>query len=110
MRWFLGCWFAPISFLVLWLGLASHDLSFGIGFFSRAFYDQVFGLYAAALGVPAETLPPLVVRALVLDSAIVISLFLFRRRRAITAWFRARQSGQTPGSVTASTASLSSAP
>ncbi|MBB3951121.1 DUF6105 family protein [Aureimonas jatrophae] len=107
MRWFLLMWFAPMSFLALWLGLASNDINFGMLFFSRALYDHVFGLYAAALGVAPETLPPLVVRALVLDSLIVLSIFAFRRRRAIAAWFVAqRQRGSGP----AKTASLSSAP
>ncbi|WP_062016048.1 DUF6105 family protein [Aureimonas sp. AU4] len=110
MRWFLTLWFAPMSFLALWLGLASHDLNFGMLFFSRALYDHVFGLYAAALGVAPETLPPLVVRALILDSLIVVSVFAFRRRRAVGAWFSAVRQRNSRSSASNRTASLSSAP
>ncbi len=77
MRILLSAWFAPITFLVLWLLMASNDWSLGIHFFSRDMYDSVFDLYANVLGVPAETLPPLVVRALVLDSLIVLALYAF---------------------------------
>lgn len=109
MRWLLIAWFAPVTFLAAWLWLAPLD--FGYVLFSRQTYDQTFGLYAGVLGVPAETLPPLVVRALMLDSAIVLGLYALRRRRAIIAalrrWNDAR--GQSSKAV-ARLDSLSSAP
>ena len=109
MRWLLGLWFAPISVLVGWLGFASHDLSFGLFFLTRDFYDQVFGIYAHTLGVAPETLPPLVYRALVLDSAIVLGLFALRRRKSIVAFARRCYRGMmSPRSASAE--SLSSAP
>ena len=105
MRILLSAWFAPITFLVLWLLMASNDWSLGIHFFSRDMYDSVFDLYANVLGVPAETLPPLVVRALVLDSLIVLALYAFRRRRPIMTFLRERYSRGS-----ASLDSLSKAP
>lgn len=92
MRWLLSIWFVPIAFLVLWLLLAANDWSLGVHFFSREMYDTVFGVYANVLGVPAESLPPLVVRALVLDSLIVLALYAFRRRKPIMAFLRERYS------------------
>jgi len=105
MRWLLSLWFLPIGFLVLWLTLASNDWGFGMHFFSRDMYDTVFGVYAAVLGVPAESLPPLVVRALILDSLIVLALYAFRRRKPIIAFLRERYSRGS-----ASLESLSKAP
>jgi len=110
MRWFLFFWFAPMSFLVLWLTLASHDISGGTIFFSRALYDQVFGLYGAALGLPPESLPPMVIRALAVDSTVVLGIFAFRRRRAIAAAVRSWRQSRSSLANPASPASLSSAP
>lgn len=106
MRWLLSLWFAPITFLVAWLALAANDWNLGVHFFSRDMYDTVFGTYAAVLGVPAETLPPLVVRALVLDSLIVLALYAFRRRKPIVAFLRERYSSRSSASLE----SLSKAP
>lgn len=110
MRWFLLLWFAPISFLVSWLALAANDLSFGVFLFSREMYDTVFGVYAALLGVPAESLPPLVVRALILDSAIVLGLYALRRWRPIWAFLRTRFARYSPDASASKAESLSSAP
>ena len=44
------------------------------------------------LGIPPETIPPLVMRAIVVDSLFLFSLIAFRRRKAIAAWWRGRQS------------------
>ncbi len=110
MRWVLVLWFAPISILVGWLGLASHDFSFGFFFLTRDFYDLVFGIYAQTLGVPAETLPPLVHRALILDSAIVLALYAFRRRKAIKAFAVQLYARLVAAPRSASVESLSSAP
>ncbi|RIY03714.1 hypothetical protein D3218_02960 [Aureimonas flava] len=105
MRWLLSLWFLPITFLVLWLTLAANDWSLGLHFFSREMYDTVFAVYGGALGVPPESLPPLVVRALVLDSLIVLALYAFRRRKPIVAYLRERYSRGS-----ASLESLSKAP
>lgn len=110
MRWLIGGWVAPVSFLLLWLGLASNDWSFGVHFFSRAMYDEVFGVYGNLLGLAPETVPPMVVRAILLDSCVVVALFAFRRRTQILnfagrTWQRYR-SRLAP----ASTDNLSSAP
>jgi len=110
MRWLLGLWFLPISILVGWLGLAAHDLSFGVFFLTRDFYDLVFGIYAQTLGVPAESLPPLVARALMVDSAIVLGLFALRRRKAILSFAQRAYARWVAPPRSASVESLSSAP
>lgn len=106
MRWLLSLWFLPIGFLVLWLTLASNDWSLGLHFFSRDMYDTVFRVYAKVLGVQPETLPPLVVRALILDSLIVLTLYALRRRKAIVGFLRERYASRNSVSLD----SLSKAP
>ena len=102
MRWLLWMWFAPMAFFWSWFVLASND--FGYVFFGREVYDQTFGIYASVLGVAPETLPPLVLKACIVDSALVLGIFAFVRRRRILEWWRSRQAAaQAP-------TSLSSAP
>ena len=110
MRWLLGLWFTPIAILVAWLSLASRDLSFGLFFLTRDFYDLVFGVYAQTLGMPAEQLPPLVIRALIVDSAVVIGLYALRRRKQILALVMGLYARWSSPARSASAESLSSAP
>ncbi len=90
MRKFLVLWVAPISFLIGWYLLASNDISFGMWFFSREMHDLTFSLYGETLGIDPESIPPLVARALVIDTALVLAIFAFRRRKAIARWWRER--------------------
>lgn len=91
MRAFLVLWALPVSFLALWYGLSANDLHFGIGFFSRQTHDLVFSIYGDALGIAPETIPPLVAKAVVVDTGLVLAFVAFRRRRQIGAFVRARR-------------------
>lgn len=111
MKWFLVFWALPILLLSTWYGLSYYDINFGYFMLSRQGHDLVFQVYADILGIPAETIPPLVVRAIVVDSAVVFAIIVFRRRREIAAWWRKRQSAAAPSEVVLPRAeSLSSAP
>jgi hypothetical protein len=102
MRSFLVLWLVPVLFLMLWLHLASNDYSFGTYFFSRDVFDLVFGIYSEILGIEAEKLPPLIYRALFVDTLIVAALFALKRRNDIIAWWKARNfSKQSEQSVSA---------
>jgi len=107
MKWFLFLWAMPIALLGGWYGLSYYDMSFGIFMLTRDAHDLVFQIYGHVLGIPPEDLPPLVARAIVFDSFLVLALIAFRRRRKIAAWWRARR--QVSGGL-ASDESLSSAP
>ncbi|MGL4404451.1 MAG: DUF6105 family protein, partial [Notoacmeibacter sp.] len=89
MRYFLLFWLLPVGGLAAWLYMAENDLSFGMFFFSREMFDLVFGIYAEILGVEAATLPPLIYKALVMDTFIVGAIFAFRRRKQIIGWWKA---------------------
>lgn len=112
MKWLLIFWAAPVTLLAGWYGLSYYDMSFGVFMLTRQAHDLVFAVYGHVLGIPPETIPPLVARAMVVDSAIVFALVGLRKRRQIVAWYRRRFGAQGAQSREAfvSDANLSSAP
>lgn len=112
MKWFLILWAAPIALLGSWYGLSYYDMSFGIFMLTRDAHDLVFRIYGHVLGIPPETIPPLVARAIVVDSLIVFAIIAFRRRKRIIAWWKSRRQRGSVKSVQdlPSAESLSSAP
>lgn len=108
MKWFLILWALPIALLGGWYGLSYYDMNFGIFMLTREVHDLVFQIYGNILGVPPESLPPLVLRAIIVDSFIVLGIIAFRRRKQISAWWQARH--QSSSTALASEESLSSAP
>lgn len=91
MKWFLILWAAPVALLGSWYGLSYYDMSFGIFMLTRDAHDLVFRVYGHVLGIPPETIPPLVARAIAFDSLIVFAIIAFRKRREIKAWWQRRQ-------------------
>lgn len=113
MKWFLVFWAMPILLLGGWYGLSYNDMSFGIFMLTRQAHDLVFQVYGDILGIPPETIPPLVLRAIIVDSFIVLAIIAFRRRRKIIAWWqerRATAAAQSEAVSLPSAESLSSAP
>lgn len=111
MRALLIFWAAPIAFLAAWYGLSYHDMSFGFFMLTRETHDLVFQVYGNVLGIPPETIPPLVMRAIVVDSLVLFAIIGFRRRKKIAAWWAERQAKSEPLSeARARPESLSSAP
>ena len=108
MKWFLVFWAGPIALLGSWYGLSYYDMSFGIFMLTRDAHDLVFQIYGHILGIPPESIPPLVARAIVVDSLVVFAIIAFRRRKRIMAWWQARR--QASPAALASDESLSSAP
>lgn len=108
MKWFLILWAGPIALLGSWYGLSYYDMSFGIFMLTRDAHDLVFRIYGHILGIAPESIPPLVLRAIIVDSLIVFAIIAFRRRKKIIAWWQARR--QSSSAALASDESLSSAP
>lgn len=107
MKWFLILWAGPVLLLGAWYGLSYYDISFGFFMLTRQTHDLVFEVYSQVLGIPAEDIPPLVARAIVVDSLIVFAIIGYRKRKAIAAWCNGRQSSET---ALPTDKSLSSAP
>ncbi|MEO4041137.1 DUF6105 family protein [Hoeflea sp. CAU 1731] len=109
MKWFLILWFVPVSLISAWYGLSYYDLNFGVFMLTRDVHDLVFKIYGDLLGIPPTDIPPLLLRALIVDSMIVMAIVAFRYRKKIIAWFRARRAAWADQSREAEE-SLSSAP
>ncbi|NTB97910.1 hypothetical protein G6M84_15590 [Agrobacterium tumefaciens] len=105
MKWFLILWAGPVALLGSWYWLSYYDMSFGFYMLTRQTHDLVFEIYGNILGLPPESLPPLVARAIAVDSLIVFAILAFRKRKQIVAWWQGRQSA-----ARVSAESLSSAP
>jgi hypothetical protein len=110
MKWILIFWATPIVILGTWYGLSYNDINFGYLILSRRMNDFVFELYGSILGLPPKEIPGLVVRAIIMDTFILAGILAFRRRKAIAAWWRARQAKSESEAALAMDESLSSAP
>lgn len=111
MKWLLICWAGPVSFLGAWYYLSYYDMSFGIFMLTRQMHDLVFDIYGKILGIPPETIPPLVARAIAFDSLLVFAIYGFRRRATISGWWKRRQEASESGKAALPSAdSLSKAP
>ncbi|WFS02035.1 DUF6105 family protein [Rhizobium tumorigenes] len=110
MKWFLLFWGGPIFFLGSWYWLSYYDISFGIFMYTREVHDLTFQVYGKVLGLPPESIPPLVLRAIIIDSLVVFALIGFRKRKLVAAWWQARQASRSGNRLRDSEDSLSSAP
>ncbi len=111
MKTLLLLWALPITILGAWYGLSYYDMSFGFFMLTRDAHDLVFQIYGNVLGIAPETIPPLVLRAIIVDSLILFAIIGFRRRKQIKAWWSARQETSSEiADMRASPESLSSAP
>ncbi len=81
MRSFLYLWVLPMSLFGTWYGLSYNDLHGGMWFFSRAMHDKVMLVYAAPLGMDPADLPPLLLRALIVDTMLVAAIMAYRHRK-----------------------------
>ena len=99
MKWFLILWATPLILLGSWYTLSYHDISFGYFMLSRQANDLIFQIYGNILGLPPETIPPLIARALCVDSLIVFAVMAFRKRAKIIAWVRTRRQARKPESA-----------
>ncbi|MCC0033667.1 MAG: hypothetical protein H6887_00210 [Hoeflea sp.] len=81
MKVFLVLWVTPIVLLGSWYGLSYYDINFGYRILSRDLHDLVFTIYGNLLGIPPESIPPLVLKAIVLDTFFVIGFIAIKRRR-----------------------------
>jgi hypothetical protein len=90
MRWVFAAWVLPMGIFWGWYFLSLNDMNFGYVMLTRDVHDLLFQLYGQALGVEPATIPPLVAKACILDTALILGIWAFKRRQAIAAWFRTR--------------------
>lgn len=110
MKWVVFFWALPLAILGSWYTLSYYDINFGYLILSRRMHDVVFQVYGNILGLPPQDIPPLVAKAIVFDTLLLAGIISFRRRKAIIAWWRGRQSSDAPAASLKIDDSLSSAP
>lgn len=81
MKVFLVLWIMPIVLLGSWYGLSYYDINFGYRILTRDLHDLVFTIYGNLLGIPPESIPPLVLKAIIFDSFLVVGFIVIKRRR-----------------------------
>ncbi len=81
MKVFLILWIMPIVLLGSWYGLSYYDISFGFRILTRDLHDLVFSIYGNILGIPPETIPSLVLKAIIFDTFLVVGFIVIKRRR-----------------------------
>ncbi len=99
MRWILIFWGVPMGLFWGWYFLSYHDINFGLLFFSRLVHDFAFEFYGNLLGIDPTTIPPLVARACVVDTLLIFSIYAFRKRREIMAWWNSWRATPEVGPV-----------
>jgi uncharacterized protein DUF6105 len=80
MKWFIALWAVPMMLLGAWYTLSYYDLNFGLHFLSRDLHDLVFIVYGNILGIEPEAVPPLVLKAILVDTALVVAILVLRRK------------------------------
>lgn len=77
MRKILILWAATIVFFWGWYFMSYYDMG-PTFFFSRAFHDQMFGIYANILQIPASEIPIKLAYVFVVDTLIVFGIAALR--------------------------------
>ena len=78
MKWLIALWAIPMTLLGSWYTLSYYDLNFGLHFLSRDLHDLVFIVYGNILGIEPEAVPPLVFKAILVDTALVAGIVVLR--------------------------------
>ena len=91
MRWVFVAWAVPMGLFWGWFFLSYHDMNFGYVMLTRQIHDLFFQLYGDAIGIDPATIPPIVAKACIIDTALILAIWAFRRRRAIAGWVRHRR-------------------
>lgn len=90
MKYVFAIWATPLVLFWGWYFLSLNDVNFGSVYLSRQLHDIVFQIYGNMLGIDPASIPAMVAEACILDTAIIVAIWAFRRRREISAWVRDR--------------------
>ncbi len=85
-------WVIPLALYSAWFILSANDINFGTIYLSRRMHDAIMQTYANLLGIDPAIIPALLIRAVIWDGAVIAAILVYRRRKAISAWWRARRS------------------
>lgn len=100
MRTLLTLWAAPLVLFWGWYFVSLNDWNMGYALLTREANDLIFQFYADALAqvsadvwgeavrIDPADLPGMLARTLVIDSALLLALVAFRKRRTLAPRFR----------------------
>ena len=91
MRYVFVIWALPLIVFWGWYFLSLYDMNFGYVMLTRDVHDIVFQLYGEMLGVEPSTIPPLVAKACIVDTLLILAIWAFRRRQPIMAWVKGQR-------------------
>lgn len=83
MKYVFALWATPLVLFWGWYFVSFFDINFGYVMLSRRAHDLVFELYGQMLGIDPQTIPGLIAEACILDTAIVLAIWAFRRRKTL---------------------------
>ncbi|WP_269929527.1 DUF6105 family protein [Aminobacter sp. HY435] len=83
MRYVLALWLAPLVLFWGWFFLSINDMNFGYVIMTRQFNLAIFEIYGEVLGIDPATIPWMMAKAFALDTAILLAIWAFRRRKLI---------------------------
>lgn len=101
MKYVFLAWAAPLGLFWGWFFLSANDINFGTIYLSRALHELVFQLYGDVLGVAPQTIPWLIAKACIFDTALIVAIWAFRRRREIAGWWSLQRERFIPVPVAA---------
>ncbi len=90
MRWVIAAWALPMGIFWGWYFLSLYDINFGYIMLTKEVHDLFFQLYGDAIGIDPKTIPPVVAKACILDTFLILGIWAFRRRVPLTGWLRAK--------------------
>ena len=96
MRYFLIFWAMPLGLFWGWYFLSLNDMHFGTIYLSRVLHDAVFELYGKLAGMDPASIPGLIAKACIVDTALIGAILAYRRRSRIAAWWREWQETRRP--------------
>lgn len=98
MKYIFALWAIPLVLFWGWFGLSYFDINMGYVMLTRQAHDLVFQLYGDTLGIDPTTIAPMIAKACVLDTAILLAIWAFRRRKTLVPRVRALFSRLVHGS------------
>ncbi len=85
MKYVLALWATPLLLFWGWYFLSLNDIHFGYVLLTRQAHELVFQLYGQMLGIDPTIIPAMVAKACIFDTAILLAIWAFRRRKPIFA-------------------------
>jgi len=86
VKYVFAVWATPLVLFWGWYFLSLNDINFGYIMLTRQAHDLIFQLYGQMIGMDPQAIPMLVAQACAFDTALIVAIWAFRRRRELKAW------------------------